>query len=82
MLDSLRPWHVLLASLAGWVNQYQQRADDGKFDILSVFSEIQGSAGREQAAELFYVRPHEIIQPFDLPQWYCQVDAVTGRLAG
>jgi hypothetical protein len=26
MLNNLRPWHVLLASLAGWVNQHQQRA--------------------------------------------------------
>ena len=26
MLNNLRPWHVLLASLAGWVKQHQQRA--------------------------------------------------------
>ncbi len=26
MLNNSRPWHVLLASLAGWVNHHQQRA--------------------------------------------------------
>ena len=26
MLNDLRPWHLLLVSLAGWVNQHQQRA--------------------------------------------------------
>ena len=26
MLNNLRPWHILLASLSGWVNQHQQRA--------------------------------------------------------
>jgi hypothetical protein len=26
MLNNLRPWHILLAFLAGWVNQRQQRA--------------------------------------------------------
>ncbi len=26
MLNNLRPWYILLASLAGWVNHHQQRA--------------------------------------------------------
>lgn len=24
MLSNLRPWHVVLTALAGWVNQHQQ----------------------------------------------------------
>jgi transposase InsO family protein len=28
MLNNLRPWHVLLATLAGWVNQHQQHVID------------------------------------------------------
>ena len=28
MLNNLRPWHVLLATLAGWVNQRQQQLID------------------------------------------------------
>jgi hypothetical protein len=28
MLNDLRPWHVLLATLAGWVNQHQKHVID------------------------------------------------------
>lgn len=28
MLDNLRPWHVLLAILAAWINQHQQHVID------------------------------------------------------
>jgi len=28
MLNHLRPWHVLLATLAGWINQHQQHVID------------------------------------------------------
>ena len=28
MLNNLRPWHVLLVTLAGWVNQHQQLVID------------------------------------------------------
>jgi len=42
MLNSLRPWHVLLVTLAGWVNQHQQHVIDYLEEEIRVLREQFG----------------------------------------